>query len=781
MLTGQRLYRGDNLAILRQKMMSEAPDLQLPPALKDAERLAALLRPCLAPEPDLRPSLGDFGSALQMLVEEWGEAPLDATLSTRLGLDPPGLGDLAEEAVADTQMFYERILEDIDEAVPGHVPPPPVEVPELCEAAPALALDTPLQDQGYGMQGPPGVRPSSDLHLESVPTKAVARHASIVVVRGKKTGVGPPWGRILGGLGALGVVASLVFAGTEAWSRMQQATAQPGVQVATAQWLSAFAPFTGSSQDFLASGIKSHLEDSPEGYLRARDALKKALILAPESTEALGSYIENEVVGFGDSLLPSQRGDYLQWLGPTDRLEGAARRAAAQLTYDAADKRRLMQDLLQSPSSQDRVAGAGLIVDSTHKRALSALDRDDLPARAVRVRARGLARQGDFRAALKGLAIRQKLEAGNRLLMVLEAGLWAQAGQMLRAERILAKVVAQAPLHPPTLLRHGILAAKLGKTAAAASSLKLVAEDTAIEEGLRAAAYAHWARLGLAQQAYPIAEARAQQAHKLRPGHGLAVLVAAEARLQQGKPQAAQQAVQAGLTADPSHFGLGIMNATLQMGEHPAQALAQIELVAAAQSEDPRVAVLAASLCLVTGNEARAAMYAGRLSELDPRFADHQDTSVWVTPATYQIALEALRLKEGTQARVFVGILHYFYGDSAASKAALRTVKEESLARIYEAQMWLDRSAWARASFTLARAKTQAPGIHLLRGRIAAARGAGVKAAAEFGEAAGAPGLRHIAKMEAAAVLKNTDGLREGLAQRPDDGWVRAALYRLIR
>lgn len=78
MLAGQRLFRGEQMQLLRSKIMGEIPPLSLPEGLPSRERLEALIRATLTFEPAARPSMADVVRELEAVLVEWGAAPVRA-------------------------------------------------------------------------------------------------------------------------------------------------------------------------------------------------------------------------------------------------------------------------------------------------------------------------------------------------------------------------------------------------------------------------------------------------------------------------------------------------------------------------------------------------------------------------------------------------------------------------------------------------------------------------------------------------------------------------------
>ena len=78
MLAGQRLFRGEQMQLLRSKIMGEIPPLLLPEGLPSRERLEALIRATLTFEPEARPSMADVVRELDAVLAEWGATPVRA-------------------------------------------------------------------------------------------------------------------------------------------------------------------------------------------------------------------------------------------------------------------------------------------------------------------------------------------------------------------------------------------------------------------------------------------------------------------------------------------------------------------------------------------------------------------------------------------------------------------------------------------------------------------------------------------------------------------------------
>jgi len=797
MVSAQRLYRGDNLSILRQKMMSEAPNLDLPKHMRDVQRIEALLRPCLAPDPQLRPALTDFGQALAQLLEEWGETTTHdqtwPTLADVTGTDPdttrpdaqPGLSDVHDdEPVANTQMFYEQILEDIDEAAPKYVPPPEPSAPQIKQAN--LRLGTPSDGHEYGVEGPK----HDPEALRNEYRVAEERHRAlesgsmpIAIIQGKKTAAKRvPWlwvAIVIAGASIAAAALLMPNVRNQAQAQIDLLADSEGVQEASAQWKKEFAPFTGSAKDLTKMGLQAQREDSRAAYARARDFFKKALIVDPEDAQALAYFLENEAIGFSEQLAPQDRGKYLSWLSDLQDSEGAARRAEALLTFNPQRSAEISQALLQSASTIDRVAGAALILHKDPERALSALQRDDLSARGLRIRAVAEASAGAYADALGTLKARLQAEPNNGLVLAQVAQVYAQVGEHKRAEALLAKASRQSPPHLPTILAHGIIAARLGRTAEAAKSLQDVAQARLAAPPLRAEAYAHWADLALQQQAFTVADERATEGLKWVPEHVRSSEAQAEARLQLGRPLAAMRTLEPALAAHPNAPGLNLLSAALLLARSaPADALAAMEVAAQARPHDPRIATLCAIVAHAAQDPARAQVHLSHLLELDPRFVDHADNPLPLPNSIVQASLEALRLSKGPRAIVEQGVLQYHVGRTRQAKAALIRAKTDPLAQLYLAQIALQNRATSTARAILKRSPSS-PAISLVRGRVGAMRRTTVEAEADFAEAAAAPALTSTARIEAAQARGDVEGLKALLRAAEADPWLRRALYRL--
>jgi serine/threonine protein kinase len=74
MVTGQRVFRGDRMAILRGKLSGEAPELSWPD-VPGWDLLDQLVRACLAPSPAARPSIGALVLVLNELLALQPDGP----------------------------------------------------------------------------------------------------------------------------------------------------------------------------------------------------------------------------------------------------------------------------------------------------------------------------------------------------------------------------------------------------------------------------------------------------------------------------------------------------------------------------------------------------------------------------------------------------------------------------------------------------------------------------------------------------------------------------------
>ena len=89
MVTGQRLFRGDRIQMMTQKLGGQAPELTLPDDLTARDTIGDMVGRCLAVQPDMRPTMADLAGCLTEILSQQGR---DAPYRHPLAPSPGGYG-----------------------------------------------------------------------------------------------------------------------------------------------------------------------------------------------------------------------------------------------------------------------------------------------------------------------------------------------------------------------------------------------------------------------------------------------------------------------------------------------------------------------------------------------------------------------------------------------------------------------------------------------------------------------------------------------------------------
>jgi len=89
MLTGKKLFKGENMAILRAKAMGEIPAVSLPEDLLARKELESIITACLFSDPEKRPSVMELRKSLN-------------TIRKKIGLEPRPASRAAESIAPDS-------------------------------------------------------------------------------------------------------------------------------------------------------------------------------------------------------------------------------------------------------------------------------------------------------------------------------------------------------------------------------------------------------------------------------------------------------------------------------------------------------------------------------------------------------------------------------------------------------------------------------------------------------------------------------------------------------
>ncbi len=734
MLTGRRVFRGDNLDILRRKMATTPPELELDASVHGHDRLEALISACLHPDVDKRPAFADFEDVLSDLIDESALADaLDgggANADAQTIVDPAAVAfpfepENEDPRVGDpgmnTQMFFDRIVEDIEDVdteKDADRPAPPMQ-PKDEEHLTLM--------RSPGGWNPPARTPSVAPRSASVPprTRSVVPRATSVprVVVGSPV---PPAKSKRGVWSTLAAIVALAVIGGGAywaWSNgLLAAQEKKNPLIADARaWSATHGGFHGETAG-LVTQLRNHLaKDTDAGYVAAIDAAKQLLVIDPGQPAAIALYVEARALFDPEHIT---RAEFDKLSGALDYVPASSevRRARAALWTAVGREADAVQllDRATAPLETQRLAEA--LVPTDPKRALELIEGSDavreLP-RSATIRGRALTARGHTHAAvealtwhtessaqaLRALAIAQASAERPQAMKTFEAALGREAG-----------VAGTRAAYAHHLAARG--------DARADAMLEAVASDATIQVRMRSAATRARVRIAIDAGRGEDADALLERLESLAPEDDGARLLRAERRLASGDPAGATKLAEAS-----SAEGAEVLVATAALSlNDPSAARAALERAIDASPRDPRLRVLLGAAHVMRGDEDSAKAVIDVLAELDPAAAREDARFVRIPDASWAEAEKQLVLAkndDGASAAALLAVLRYFRGDDGADKA-LRAVKPEPLATLmYQADLALTRGATNTANARVAamrKAAKKAIATNLYAARVALAR-----------------------------------------------------------
>jgi len=365
MLTGKKMFTGDNLQVLGAKLGAGAPPLEIPRNLfEGAPQITALLRASVVAQPDARPSLDDFRMAVQMIGESAGligetapsapkrDSQEDIATPRELdAVDPTFLkGSAYDDDEKDSQslhgvtsLFLERIMEDFGEleretaeAAPPPAPPPPPEAPldlmsekDRQKHWPTARTESSAKPAETREPRPSETKPAQTRtpRPESVrePRPAQIRETTRQPVPFVPITVQPqaptkipiavgvpevpraafPWKPVAAGGIALMLLLGFGYLWLDDSHLDSTQPADDAVSKRQETWKDQHRPTESFDVLFdLAQG--QHRRDTNAAYAAARAALEKALVVTPNEPRALALWAENEILWRGDLLTSNQ-------------------------------------------------------------------------------------------------------------------------------------------------------------------------------------------------------------------------------------------------------------------------------------------------------------------------------------------------------------------------------------------------------------------------------------------------------------------------------------------
>ncbi len=737
MLTGRRVFRGDNLDILRRKMATHPPKIEIAGSIPGHERLAALISASLHPDVDRRPAFGDFEDAVADLLEENSVGQADAATVLDLGSqtdeltsgDLPDVDDTEAPRVGDpgmnTQMFFERIVEDIEDVDTeknADAPEPPMAPKE--------------EDHLTLMRSPSGWNPTPDpaprAHSVTPRTHSVAPRGGSVAPRGAsvpRVVVGQPLPppkpkRSLRGvftaLVVLVLLAAVGGAGAWAWSEgllEPKDTTNPLLGDVRA-WSATHGGYHGAIQPLVEQLREAFALDTDAGYTKALDTAKQLLVADPGHPTGLALYVETRALFDPEHITHAEHKKLSRALDLVrDGLESRRARAALLTAVGRNEEAIELLDRATSPLEQQRLAEALVEVDPS--RALATIDGSD----AVRELPRS--------ATIRGLA----LTALGRTHAAAEALVW-RAEVSVTAELALAQAQAAADRPEATKTFEAALKRTAGEGMAKAAFgahlarrgesrahdlLEAVAADDTLQESLRAEALRIRARRSIDDGAEGEADALLDRLDALVVNDTTGALLRAERLLAEGTPTKAAQ-----LVANRSDAHVVAATAALSLGDE-AGAKKALEAAIDGAPRDPRMRVLLGVVHLVLEDAAAVKAVIDVLAELDPAAVREDERFKRIPAATWAEAEKQLLVAKSNspEAEALRAVVRYFAGDADAEKS-LRAVKDAPLAvQMYLADLALVRGATNTANGRVAamrRTAKKAIATNLYAARVALAR-----------------------------------------------------------
>jgi serine/threonine-protein kinase len=818
-VAGHRLFEGENLQVLAQKLKHQPPNLELPKDVAGGEQIVALVRAAVAPEPGDRPSLPDFKRAVRELLDQIGESTDagqhpdfsdDDAAQTVLALEAPKFGrldtgDLVTDdglaAIQDTekrvvpkattdpgmntQMFLNRIQADFED-ISQPEPRPPTPKPE---PLPSLKLDTedvreqiearhakesapkPFVVRGRPDRAPVAPnKPIQSLQVPDLPKGSRKKFLWLLLAP------------------ALATIAFVAFPGVadRARARIESGLGlgPNPVRLHLAEWKELHPDATGSAEEHYQAALAAYARDTWPDHGIAQDRLEIALILDPDHTGAIALYAENLFAWKARISTAEERAEaaaFLAFLREGDAVTADLIRAEAVEALSRGDDARcraLARAAQEAAPQEDPIAmlveGECTLSEDAGKAeslAWSANQKSPL-GRAPRVLARASARRGRYAAALKVLDDRLAADPKNGAALLTYAEILHAVGEHEKElERLRAATRADGDQLLAQLLL-GIAQTDLEKAGSAKGALNSLGTNGHAPIHYRREALLEWAKLEIREGALEQASRIAAQAKALGADTQRVEL---ECKIGLGQPAALP-----GPDAAPDAL---FLRAAAQLGgKRPDEAKHTFDAAARALPRDPRALVLAASARALLDDFAGARQVLDGLTRLDPVEVLDDDRAVRVSPVVGRQMTSLLEAQLPTAddravVSLLVGLLAFYSGDARAHDlltAAADAVNAHPLAAIVGAHVPGDDPRRAKALADRVRAAPDSVARSLALARLDRAKATSVDA---YAQAIGADPELTLAKVERVLLEKKTEELLALHTAHPWSKRLRRALY----
>jgi serine/threonine protein kinase/tetratricopeptide (TPR) repeat protein len=763
MVTGKRLFDGDNILILTRKLKNQLPDFDVPADVPCGDQIALLARACVAQVPADRPSVDDLRTAVASLLEEADseggtemEKRLpkpqvfakhdsfdDEGMATVLALKAPTAADLGA-AVPDedldppmnTQMFFNRILEDIDEVSQPEPPPEPI---KMLEELPKLKLSTdpdtmaPRPNSGNVVVGRPISDSASLMRAASIAQNKIAQLSVPSLPAAPAVPTKKP-NRFLWLLMAPAMVGIVMVAIPSAgeWARstfekLMGSTPNP-VRSHLAAWKEARGDVTGTAEQHLAAAIAAHAADSWPKYAEAEAEIERAMILEPQNLDAIAFYAEN-MFAWKQRALAAETLDrmarFLEFVRSIDPQHAGALRAdarRAEVMGEIGKCRELAKQVIETKPT-DGIAAmleaeCTIATDPAHAQAAIWRASEKMKSfdRSIRIGARAKARNGRYTEAIADLERRLAADPKNGPSLLEAAQIDHAIGlhdrELLRL-RLATRAEGDQTLAEVLL---GKVQVELHKESSARSTL-----NSALSRPEATAAHKRDARLTLARlelDAGAPDKAIEQLNHAAPPGSDpevernklealLALGKGAEVLAQIGPPKMVEAELPSLMLTGGAHVVNG----------RPDEAKHIFEGAVALRPQDPRLFVNLAATRVLLDDFTAARTALDKLSWIDPLEVFEDDRAPALPHAVSRALIDRLQKMHdasGDPAAVdaTMALLHFYLGERDKAQAMAKRSSEgkqpPKIALVLEGHLVMDADV-ARAQALAALLAKESP------------------------------------------------------------------------
>ncbi len=833
MLARRPLFDGDNLQILGRKMNPEPPDMELPPNIPGSDRISALIRACVSPNPKDRPAIPDFLAATKSLLDELSDLESSATslsvskrdvmeqldaingydddARTVLDLSQDKLRAFAREATPadtkpsvqayregttdpqaraasqtdpheldpelvesqdtdaqaldlkerptfdqqlpdipamNTQMFLDRIQEDIAEAKE----PDPTPAPMRPDPMPELQLQVTPKGRRPGPSAPNFAKnqpaknhPAANQAARPRPRPAPQNAPKVVL--GQRAPSGPrrwPW--------AVLVLALLGAAG--AWAlrhRIEDATLdQPNNPLAAQieEWRQQAGELRSDHAGYQSAAQKLFLEGTNEALLSAQTAARRALLSAPEDPESLTQYVVIR------SLLGAAGGEERAQLGAVGdfirRKHGAAAAAvaSAQAALTRQEPKRCLELLHKPQTAWGLSVRAECALQTSPQDALTSANTLKTRfggGRAHLLVARALAAQGRYRRAHREL----EGAGGANSWLLPKAQLLLQSGRAPAALRLLKRAMSANDQPAQAALLYARAACDAQKHELARTAL----ERFALRPNASAAQLYALSRALLPKDPMRALEL-AERAAKRAPSDSQASLQLVYSALTAKAPQRAAQEAERGsrlVQGEAQANFLAALGVAELSREQPLEAAKAFERAISAAPTRARLRLYLAITQLGLNQKSAAQKTLKAQQQLDLA-AQWDEPDRLATPMRERALALAAAGQHPLEARVSASYLASQVGTKGRKRliASLGTTRAERLAKAY---LYLAAKDEKRAQRALSKLEPQSPWEALLLARTQRGRGRRSSALKSYERALSLNPKLSVAQVERAALL----------------------------